>query len=159
MIHLSLLGWMARRAFLFAAVVALSTIGGGACLSRTCSGIACLEGLVVHLDGDFEPGDTFDVALLEDGAAGSAQFMTCSLSIPASGPSAAQVSCSSPVEHSELGTMIQIRGDHIASLIVVVSSSGTELGRQSFQPEYTTREINGPGCGTCTSAAVHVTMP
>jgi hypothetical protein len=159
MIRLSLFAWMAPRALVFAAILGLSAVAGGACSSLTCAAVACLEGLVVHLDGDFEPG-TFDVALIEDGPAGSAQFMTCSLSVAAADAGAArQLLCSSAVDHSELGTMIQIRRDDVDGLTVVVSSSGTEIGRQSFQPAYMTREINGPGCGTCTSAAVHVTVP
>jgi len=76
--------------------------------------------------------------------------MTCTLSFPAAIPGSSQLDCSSSVEHVDLGTMLQIRRNDIHNLTVVVSSSGTELGRQTFQPAYATREINGPGCGTCT---------
>jgi len=162
MIGLSLFGWIATRVLVFAAVVALSVVAGVPSLGcTTCNDIGCLAGVSVYLDGDFEPGVSFDVALIEDGAAGSAPFLTCTVSVAASGANPTpQTSCSSStVAHTELGSMILVRRDDVANLTVVVSSAGTELGRQSFQPAYTTTEPGGPGCGKCTAAAVHVTVP
>jgi hypothetical protein len=111
-------------------------------------------------NGEFEPGRTFDIVLIEDGPGARGSFMTCSLSIPASGPDAApRLLCSSSaVRHAEFGNLIQIL-EHVGDLTVVVSSAGAELGRQSLQPEYTTTDNGSGGCGTCASAAVHVTVP
>jgi hypothetical protein len=124
----------------------------------TCSLKGCLEGLLVTLAGNFEPGKTYQLDI--DTATSTPEIvsvMRCSL-VRTEGR-ALDVRCSSAHRHSELGGVIQIHSHELGKLIVTVSADGAMLGQQTLEASYETKEINGPGCGTCTNAEVVVTIP
>ncbi len=47
----------------------------------------------------------------------------------------------------------------LSGLNISVSFDGTKLGEQTFEPAYSSREINGPGCGVCAQGGITFRMP
>jgi hypothetical protein len=67
--------------------------------------------------------------------------------------------CSPEVTHAPLGSDVVFADTDIRMLRVTVSSNGNVLSEQTVTPVYTSREVWGPGCGTCTQATVKVDLP
>ena len=67
--------------------------------------------------------------------------------------------CSSDDTYADFEEGIRIQDTTIQKLLVTVSANGTLLGEQTLEPVYTSSEINGLGCGVCTNAEVHLTIP
>ena len=129
------------------------------CDSRACTLKGCFDGLNIQLDGKFEIGKVYDVNIsVITTTPEVVPIMICSITRPTE--NGWDLRCSSVLPHSEIfGNRIQIRTTEITKLGVVVSSSGAKVGEQTFDVTYTSQEINGPGCGVCTSALVNVTIP
>jgi hypothetical protein len=142
-----------------AALLAILLAVAPACeASHSCSAIACLEGLSITFDGSFAEGTTYDMVVsVVTATPETVQIATCTLS--ASDGGAAQLLCGSPEAHTELGNTIRIDDITLSKVIVSVSTGGNTVAEQTFQPAYTSGESGGPGCGTCTSAAIHMTIP
>jgi hypothetical protein len=83
-------------------------------------------------------------------------LMTCSFTPAADSP---ELHCSSVLSHAEFGDVIQIRDAQLKNVVVTISRDGAKLAEQNFQPVYTSREINGEGCGVCTNASATVNIP
>jgi len=139
------------RCLAFAA--GLAALAAAGC-SQTCGAAACFQGVVVSFTG-FAPG-TYEV---EIGAvtttSQAAPIATCTLM---AGDSAGPLSCSSSESHSEIGNQVTIGDTSLDQIQVTVSANGAPVTQQTLQVNYHSDEINGPGCGVCTSARVNV-MP
>jgi hypothetical protein len=131
----------------------------GCDVGHTCTLVGCLDGLNIQLDGKFETGKAYqlDISTITT-TPEIVPFMRCSVARLTENNW--DLRCNSAFPHSEvLGNRIQIRTTEFTKLKVVVSSSGMTLGEQTLDAGYTSKEINGPGCGVCTSALVSVTVP
>lgn len=150
---------MSRFGRVVAAMVALLLpLAIGCQKEHACTLLGCLQGLSIYLDGKFDVGTAYsiDVALVTP--AGAASIMTCSLA-PSDAGGGGQVVCDSQYQHSDFGRVIVINDTTLKKVQVTVSAGGVQLGQQTFPVTYAAVEINGPGCGTCTMAAIHVTTP
>jgi len=144
-----------RLGFLFILLlVGLSTCGS----EHSCTLIDCLDGLNIQLDGKFEMGETYqvDISVITT-TPEVVPIMRCSLSRPTE--NSWDLRCNSAFPHSEFGNRIQVRTTEEKKVKVAVSSNAMTLGEQVFDVAYTSKEINGPGCGVCTSALIDVTVP
>jgi hypothetical protein len=127
-----------------------------------CTDMGCDDGLSVDFSLT-EPGD-YSIEVIADG-----ESVTCTGTLPLLPCEQGGVSCSAPhvmlgasgcalseAEHA-LGGLI-IAGAHPASVEVIVSRDGTELGRQTFSPSYVRVAPNGEACGPiCEQANVELT--
>jgi hypothetical protein len=137
---------------LFTLLVALSVINCG----HACNLVGCSRGLTISLYGDVAPGSyTVDVAVVTP-LPEVVRLMTCSVSVVQ--PNQWRMSCSSSLQHAEFGTYVVI-DDFLKNVLVTVSAGDRKLTEQRFEPVYEAREVWGPGCGTCTAAAIHVLLP
>ena len=71
-------------------------------------------------------------------------FMTCSFAPSAPWTAGQQLLCQSVVSRSELVNIIQIGDYEPKKLPIKISSAGALVSEQTFEPVFTTREINGP---------------
>ena len=125
---------------------------------KSCTDIGCLDGLNVSFVGSFEPGTTYDITLSVLTATPEAvPLMHCSYSDPAGGGPG--LLCSSASQFTASGTQLSIKDDTIENLRVTIAADGATVGQQDYQVAFTSREINGAGCGTCTNANVIVDFP
>lgn len=124
---------------------------------RTCTTIGCLGGLLISLDGGFDGTTSYriDVNEMTDAAKG-ALLTSCTLS-PAAGAEP-QLKCSSTTAQL-LSKTIWISGVEPAKVLVTVLAGDAKLGEQLFEPAYDSQEINGSGCGVCTTAQASLTIP
>jgi hypothetical protein len=158
MIRLSLYRSLAMHGLLALLLLLLAPLAGGGCdLSKSCTAIGCLDGLTITFAGNIDPNATLRIDLARRTAGEPVPFMAC-MSSP-TGTSGRLTQCNSALNHTELGTAVIIHDTTLTELMVTVSESGTVLVEDSFTAAYTTREINGPGCGTCTSGSHTVTVP
>jgi len=131
----------------------------GSSSGRTCTLMACNEGLVVNFDHDFPFGTTYEVSIAQvTGDEPPPVFATCEFVKEASGESVS-LRCSSALQHQEFGESAVLRDTSLERLLVTISVDGSVVDTQQFEVSYTTREINGPGCGYCTSASILVSAP
>jgi len=149
MIRPSQIAWI-----LLAASLSLGISGCG----HSCTGVGCPDGLSIFLDGTPDPTAPRRIEVSEVTATPEVVLvMTCSLSTNSVG--GPDLLCSSARQHSEHGNIIVIRDYDLKHLVVTVSSGGTKLGEQTFDPTFTSEEINGPGCGVCSDASIRVMLP
>ncbi len=149
MIRMSQIAWM-----VLAAALSLGISGCG----YSCTAIGCLDGLTISFDGTPDPTATLQIDISQVTATPEVVLaMTCSLSPNAAGGHT--LLCSSPRSHSEFGNMVVIHDYSLKHLLVTVSSGGTKLGEQTFDPTFASEEINGDGCGICTHASIRVMLP
>jgi hypothetical protein len=142
------------RALLLAAL--LSAVP--ACDSRGCTAIGCYQGLSITFGGNFTQSATYDVVVsVVTTTPETVPIATCTL--VASDGGAAHLLCESQELHLEQSNTLRFDDTTLTKVLVSVSMGGTTVAEQTFEPAYTTREINGPGCGTCTSAAIQMTIP
>jgi len=131
---------------------------------HSCTTIGCLDGLNLRLEGAFLPGKTYEleVSSVSDGDQ-AASLMLCTVTAPAAGSAGGNAglttSCTSALAHVNVGNLIQIQDTTLKQVRVSVSLDGVPVGEQAFQATYQSREINGPGCGVCTSANESITIP
>ena len=135
----------------------LLSLGAGSC-QHGCTLIGCLDGLRISLESAVPPSTTLqiDIAMITP-LPETLHVMSCILT-PGAG-SEEGLLCNSSRLHGEEGRTIHFGGDEIKRFTVTISREGTKLSEQTFDAPYTTTEPNGPGCGACTSATVHVPLP
>lgn len=136
----------------------LGLVGAAACSTGpdVCSTVACPDGLNIVIEGNLQPGMSYEVEVsTETPLPETVPIMRCTLTVDGRGGRALR--CSSELRHSESDGIHFV--DRLPSVHVRVSKATTTLAEQSFTPMYVTREPNGPGCGTCTSAAVTISVP
>lgn len=145
-------------ALLVAPVVVVVALAGCE-YGQTCAAIGCSDGLNVQLNGNFEIGRSYQVDISTITVTPEVvPIMRCSLTRPTE--NGWDLRCNSAIPHSEsFGNWIQMRTTEFKKLQVAVESDGITLGEQVLDVSYTSKEINGPGCGVCTSAVVNVTVP
>jgi len=125
---------------------------------QACNDMGCLDGLNVSFAGSFEPGKTYDVTLsILTTTPEVVPIVHCSFSDPAAG--GAGLLCSSASPFTASGTQLSIKDDTIQNLRVTIAADGAVVGQQDYQVAFSSREINGPGCGVCTNASVTVDFP
>ena len=136
------------------AILPLAISGCG----RGCTTIACLDGLNVSFFGSFEPGKSYDITLsVLTETPDVVPIMHCSYSDAASG--GAGLLCSSTSPFTASGTQLSIKDDTIKNLRVTIAADGAVVGQQDYQVAFSSREINGAGCGICTNANIIVDFP
>jgi hypothetical protein len=138
-------------------------LAGLAACDHVCPTGGCLPGLVVGFDDSFTPGQTFDLTLSEVTATSElVAFMSCTYS-PGGGADggafvAPLLTCDSALPHNELGTVILIGSYPSQKIDIKVSSGATTLADKTFDVVFKTSTPNGPACGTCTQAAVTMSL-
>jgi hypothetical protein len=154
MIRLSrLMSWKGMPALLLAALL----FAVPSCES-SCGLVGCARGLSITFDANFSQAATYDVVVsVVTATPETVPIVTCTL--VASGGDGAQLLCASQEAHSELSNTLRIDDTTLSKILVSVSMGGNTVAEQTFEPVYNTGEINGPGCGTCTSATVQMTIP
>ncbi len=147
---------MSQLLCLLAALPAFATAG---CAGHGCTDQGCADGLNVSFSG-LDASSSYEIAIAQPLATGYVfTFMTCTLG-PTDG-GARQLACSSTSEEHREGydASVQILDNTIKKLQITVSSGGVQIAQQTFDVSYTSKEINGPGCGVCTTAHVAMTIP
>jgi hypothetical protein len=123
-----------------------------------CGDVGCLGGLNISFVGWFDLGKTYDITLSVLTATPEVvPIVHCSYSDPAGG--GAGLLCSSASRFTASGTQLSIEDDTIKNLRVNISADGAVVGQQDYQVAFSSSEINGDGCGTCTSASLTVDFP
>jgi hypothetical protein len=147
-----------RRFGLLAAVLGL---GVSSCeLTHECTLIGCLDGLTVSFTfGAAATGrHETDVQIDEVTATMEvAPLATCHYAIGLEPD--IQWSCVSSRGHSDFIRSIRFPGTDLRKVNVTVLSGATQISQQTFAPNYNSAEINGSGCGVCTTAQIHVDVP
>jgi hypothetical protein len=131
--------------------------------SHICTLIGCLSGLTVSFDGRFDPKLTYLFEISEIKPTSEMVPMAgCTLTSPVEGGH--QLRCASTGEYV-VEDLARFPSDRdIQKIVVNVSASEgpgapVQIGTQTFEPVYTSTEINGPGCGVCRRATANVTIP
>ena len=118
---------------------------------RICRAIGCLDGLNVNLDDSFDPNRSYTIQVIDVTSSGApADLGTCAL---APAPQNPRLTCA---PGQSFGGSIYLGGARPATVRISVASEGIVLSDETVTPTYTSREINGEGCGTCTQASVAV---
>lgn len=148
-----------RRGIVLAVLLAVAfLVGNGGCGEHACGLVGCLNGLTVTFSGNYEAGATY-TAVVNRVASVPETVPLATCQIEPSPEGGHRAVCTSATVHSEIANSTRIEQNDLTNLRVAVSRDGTQLGEQTFQPAYSSREINGPGCGVCTSASVSVEIP
>jgi hypothetical protein len=134
-------------------------LGLAGCESKACTDIGCREGLLITFDDSFESSKTYDVVVSDVTTAESVRILGCTLLPPADSSLAATLECTSPSPHSESGRTVSLREAQPMHLDIEVSMGGAQIADKQFDVAFKTVELNGPGCGTCTSASVTMSLP
>jgi hypothetical protein len=155
MIRLSRLrNWKVMPALLLTAL--LSAVP--ACEGKSCGTVGCAQGLSIDFDANFSQAATYQVVVsVVTATPETVPIATCTL--VASDGGGVQLLCDSMEIHSELSNTLRIDDMTLSKILVSVSVGGNTVTEQTFEPVYKAAEINGPGCGTCTSATVQMTIP
>jgi hypothetical protein len=136
------------------AVSAVST----SCSEHTCTTRGCLEGLQLVLDGELAASADLQIVFAAVTSTAVVPIVTCSLAWAATGQE--QLLCGSGAQHAELSSrQITLRDTSLTKVRVTISSGGAKLSEQDLDVHYVSEEINGPGCGLCTTAMGHVALP
>jgi hypothetical protein len=147
---------MIRMSRLIALLTLLASGAAGCESNHACTLIGCLDGVVVSFNG-LDAHASYEIDVSAVSTAEVASIMTCTVAATDAGSQ--QLACTSSEAHSEFGTSVQIRDSTLGKLQITVSSGGTQVAQQTFDVTYQSREINGSGCGVCTSASVTMTVP
>jgi hypothetical protein len=127
-----------------------------------CTLIGCLNGLTVGFDGNFDPQVTylFDISEVISPSE-TAPMASCTRAMPSN--DVLQINCTTTREVTSDGDSVRFPNDvNVHKIVVTVSKvdgATVPLGSQTLEPVVTSAEINGPGCGVCTSARAGVTIP
>lgn len=124
---------------------------------RACTAMACAEqGLTINLDVPKRAAIYHIVVSGDNGTSEPNELVSCTMSVEASGARTTQ--CTPEQGPSELDSSINVRDSTPKRVHVVVTEGTTTVADESLTPTYVDKEINGPGCGTCTYAAVTITV-
>jgi hypothetical protein len=145
---------LSRFAPLFATALLVASCNS----TRICNDIGCTSGLTVALDGAIDGGapTTFQIDLAKRVDQQVTPLTTCTFT---AANYAATLVCSPEVSRTLIAYGIVLERTDIRMLEVTISSNGNVLSQQTVTPTYTSREVWGPGCGTCTQATVKVDLP
>jgi hypothetical protein len=146
---------LSRLCFVGAALLLAATAGCGG----QCNDIGCLDGLVVQFGGTPQLGKTYAITLSTVTRTPEVvPFMRCQLTTVAAGQTT--LTCESTLEHRELGSSVQLAGAARGydNLFVQVALDGVQQSERRFEVMWKKEELNGPGCGVCTSASVDVEL-
>lgn len=150
-----LMSHLRRR--LAVAILALSSLSCSL-LGHQCKAIGCLEGLNILLTGGFDPDKTYTIDLSRLTSTGAAvPVMSCARTWPST--SGALMDCTSSLRFQADPYRIQIFDQSITRLRVAISVDGAIVNQKDYDVAFSSREINGEGCGWCTSASVNVDFP
>ena len=140
------------------ALLALLAAGAGGCeSSRVCSLIGCLDGVTVTFTG-LGAHSSYDIVIAPVPATtDGAPLATCTLETSDAG--VRRLTCASSETHIEFDTSVRIEDDTLHTIQITVSSGGAQVAQQTFDVTYQSSEINGPGCGVCTTASVMMVVP
>jgi hypothetical protein len=128
------------------------------CLNQVCSAIGCLEGLNIWLEGGFDPDKPYTIELSRPmPGGGQVPVMSCVRTMPLS--SGTQMTCTSSLRFVADPHHIQILDQSITKLRVVISAEGAVISQRDFDIKFPRQEINGRGCGWCTSASITIDEP
>ena len=142
-----------------AAVVGSLALASFGCEPQKCGAVGCLRGVNIHFEGTFQPGKTYAIQISElTPTPEVVPIMKCSLTGAAAGATP-ELLCSSAQMHATFATQVQIDDVVLHQLRIAISADGTPVGQQDYPVLYASREINGPGCGTCTTAGITVALP
>ncbi len=129
------------------------------CEEKVCTTQGCLSGLTVELDGAVDGGiqaTPFQIDFAKVVDQQVTPLTTCTFT---AANAANALVCSPEVTHAPLGSDVVFADTDVRMLRVTISSNGNVLSEQTVTPVYTSREVWGPGCGTCTQATVKVDLP
>jgi hypothetical protein len=159
MIVLSRFRWSAG--VLAFALVLFSSLAVESCSSKGCNAIGCTSGLTINFHGGTfdggQPADSLQIAIENEVDQQFRPMMTCSLSLATGGE---PLLCSSEREHRQVSShTILIAATDLRRLRVTVSGAGNQISQEIFSPDYSSEEVWGEGCGTCTRATMTVQLP
>jgi hypothetical protein len=142
---------------LLLAALTLSSLVGLAC-GRYCTARGCSEGLTISLRGGFDPDKTYVIDVNQLTSAGEAvPLIRCARTWPSSGNTGMECTSSQPFEADPFRIRLADQGS--GKLQVIVSVDGAVVGQRDYDAVVASREINGEGCGFCTSGEVVVDFP
>ena len=121
-----------------------------------CALLGCPGELSIYLGGGFVNTTSYRIDV-NDMTGTGALLTSCTLA-PATGAES-PLKCSSEVARLTGPDAIRLDGVRPAKVLVTVSTGDSKLSEQMFAPVYADQEINGRGCGVCTSAQVSLTVP
>jgi len=149
---------MSRRWVLL--ILALVGLSPAACnpFGHACGAVGCIGGVIVSLQGGFDPDKPYTIELSRLTPSGEATVLTTCTRL-ASSTAGLQLSCTPAAGPQTNPYMIQILDNSITGLRVVISADGGVVGQKDYAVHVTSDEINGPGCGVCTGARVSVDFP
>lgn len=140
----------------FALLVASSFLVGSC--RGPCTAIGCESGLTVQFlvdaDGGVPPMGDLDITIENQVDQAFQPLMTCTMTVHGT----MQLLCDSTRAHRITPQGIVFSDTSLRRLRVTVSVDSTQIYQQSFTADYTSSEINGAGCGTCTQATIQVRL-
>ncbi|MDB4945843.1 MAG: uncharacterized protein JWP97_5377 [Labilithrix sp.] len=155
---------MLLRVRTVSALASATAIALGGCAlagcSSSCTTIGCLEG--INVDFTEARRGTYAVDVVIDGEAS-----TCTTRLPLPADTTASP-CTSPdvvlylagrtetPAQNQIGGMV-IRRQSARTVTIRITRDGIVVREATFTPAYQSRELNGPGCGTCTGARFTLT--
>lgn len=144
------------RLVVLAALLAAGAIGCEA--SHVCATVGCLYGVTVSFTG-LGAHPSYDITIASvTPPPDVVPISTCTLDVTDGG--SRQLACTSSSETVDVsGTTVRIQDNTLDSLQITVSSGGAQVAQQTFDVTYQSSEINGPGCGVCTTASLVMTVP
>ena len=134
-----------------AALLLLSGCGGLQCTLKGCGG-----DLSIFLGSGFDKTKSYSIDVND--VTGTGSLLTSCTLAPATGGES-PLKCSAEVAKWTGPYYIRLDGVRPAKVLVTVSAGGAKLSEQMFAPVYEDQEINGRGCGVCTTARVDLNIP
>jgi hypothetical protein len=147
------------RSFL-AGVLALTLMLAGC--NHACGLEVCFDGLVITFDSSFVGPGTYDISVVDVplmfGPVASCTYAPNGFLTDAGTGWGWGLRCASQLSHTELDNMEMIHGFQPKAIQITVRSNGVVVAQKAFSLTFTTTELNGPGCGTCTNARVTMSL-
>ncbi len=158
------------RAWVAIALLAVSCLALGSCEGRVCTLIGCYSELTIQFHGgNFvdggvpgdggAPAETLDINIETQEGQDFLPLMTCSFATALSHSGGHELRCTSSRTHREDFEATHIEDTSLRTIRVTVSAAGRQISQETFSLMWTSREVNGPGCGVCTQATAMVTLP
>jgi len=125
--------------------------------STACTLIGCDDGLTLRFAGNLDRSKPYRIAINTITATPEeVPVMTCELT---PNGEAHLITCKSVTPHTEDFDSVTIKDNGLSKLHVVVTKAGAMISESTLQPLYSTKEINGEGCGKCTQASAQISIP
>jgi hypothetical protein len=144
-------------------LAAVSGCGGEVQPPRYCTAVGCLSGLNIAFDGTFDPMATYVVDIAEVTAT-SENVPMARCTRTGEGVGVFRMNCTSTTHDvGQGGDGVRFPNDIGIHKVHVIVSAGedpsVQVGDQTLEAVVSSLEINGPGCGVCTSARASLTIP